>query len=215
MVLEAGGGSVEHLLFPEGSKFTVVDISAEQLADNTYADETIQEDLHTFRFESNRFDVVVFNDVLEHLYNPRRVLDRCLDSLKPGGAVVFGGPVISSVKGLVTKFTPHWFHVLIYRVVFKNPAAGQPGSPPFPTYARWLIDPRHLRRYLENAGMQVVHFELFESEMIESLRQRSEGLYRIYRACEFTLHFCTGGWLTTKATDFQLVAIKRAHEITS
>ena len=38
------------------------------------------------------FDVLVFNDVLEHLLNPSQVISRCWEHLKPGGLLAINFP---------------------------------------------------------------------------------------------------------------------------
>lgn len=41
------------------------------------------------KFESNSFDIVISNDVLEHVENPRAVILEALRVLKPGGIAIF------------------------------------------------------------------------------------------------------------------------------
>ncbi|MDP3981892.1 MAG: class I SAM-dependent methyltransferase [Chlamydiota bacterium] len=41
------------------------------------------------KFESNNFDIVISNDVLEHVENPRTVILEALRVLKPGGIAIF------------------------------------------------------------------------------------------------------------------------------
>jgi 2-polyprenyl-3-methyl-5-hydroxy-6-metoxy-1,4-benzoquinol methylase len=46
----------------------------------------------TFPFEPEMFDVILFPDVLEHLVDPWKVLERCLGWLKPGGICIISIP---------------------------------------------------------------------------------------------------------------------------
>jgi SAM-dependent methyltransferase len=48
-------------------------------------------------FNGERFDVIVLADVLEHLEDPVRALDRCIELLAPEGALVIATPDPSSV----------------------------------------------------------------------------------------------------------------------
>jgi hypothetical protein len=41
-------------------------------------------------------------------------------------------------QGVITKFTPHWFHVAVYRYWLGNKNAGKPGYAPFPTFLKEL-----------------------------------------------------------------------------
>ena len=47
-------------------------------------------------YEDHSFDVVTLWDVIEHTPNPRQMLDRCRELLKPGGVLVVNFPDIGS-----------------------------------------------------------------------------------------------------------------------
>ena len=52
----------------------------------------------------DRFDLIAFNDVLEHIYDPWETLERCHDHLNPGGQILAAIPSIQYlpvVKGLL------------------------------------------------------------------------------------------------------------------
>ena len=58
-------------------------------------------------------------------------------------------------KSVVAKFTPHFFHVFVYRRLgFEN--AGKPGYGPFPTYLRWSLRQSALERWAGRRGLEVV-----------------------------------------------------------
>ena len=52
--------------------------------------------------------------------------------LRPGGRAVLALPNILSLKGLVTRFTPWWFHVWVYRRVLGDASVGTDGIRPVP-----------------------------------------------------------------------------------
>lgn len=64
-ILEVGGGSRTHIPL-QGARYTVVDISKEQLEKNKDAAERILGDAQTIDYGDRRFDACVFWDVLEH-----------------------------------------------------------------------------------------------------------------------------------------------------
>ena len=68
----------------------------------------------------------------------RRCLGFC-EALKQGGLILIGAPNPKSLSGVVTKYSPHWFHVWFYRHVRGEKQAGQPGQPPFPTFFHPLV----------------------------------------------------------------------------
>jgi 2-polyprenyl-3-methyl-5-hydroxy-6-metoxy-1,4-benzoquinol methylase len=60
-------------------------------------DGLIEADLHDYdgvraRLGDTRFDALVFSDVLEHVYDPRTVLEKYLGFVKPGGKVLISLP---------------------------------------------------------------------------------------------------------------------------
>ncbi len=60
-------------------------------------------------------------------------------ALKPDGIMVLALPNLMSVKGLVTKFTPHAFHTWFYRRVYRSAKTGEDDEGPFPTYFRRAV----------------------------------------------------------------------------
>jgi Methyltransferase domain len=53
------------------------------------------EDLEKQTFEDASFDVVITQDVLEHVYDPARVFSEISRTLKPGGSHVFSVPLVN------------------------------------------------------------------------------------------------------------------------
>jgi SAM-dependent methyltransferase len=145
-IYEAGGGSTSFL--PLGmwnrAHVTVVDIDADQLRNNDYAQEKILGDIQTLRFKPNSFDLVVCYNVIEHLPDVLSALTGFFGSLKRGGLILIGAPNPKSLSGVVTRYTPHWFHVWFYRYVLGDTKAGLPGEAPFPTFFHPLVTPANL-----------------------------------------------------------------------
>ena len=101
-VLELGcaTGSVTKVLAERGCRVVAVEIDpdAAQLA-KEWAEEVIVGDLDTIDLTAAlgdaTFEVVVAADVLEHLRDPGRCLQACLERLEPGGEVVLSIPNIA------------------------------------------------------------------------------------------------------------------------
>lgn len=157
-VLEAGCGSAGHLRLPAPRHVVGIDISAKQLERNASLDVKIQADLQSYDLPKDAFDLVVCWEVLEHLPHPERAVDKLVAATAPGGIVVLALPNVYSVKGLVTKFTPHWFHVAFYRHVYGVKDAGRDDRAPFETFLRLSISAPAIRRAAAKHGLRVVHF---------------------------------------------------------
>jgi 2-polyprenyl-3-methyl-5-hydroxy-6-metoxy-1,4-benzoquinol methylase len=115
-VLDAGCGSDSARAgFPVPDAFNDahvvgIDVSSEALDRNVLLDERIVADLQSWRAPAQSYDVVVSWDVLEHLSDPMRAVRNLAQAVAPGGILVIGIPHVWSLKGLVTKLTPFWFH---------------------------------------------------------------------------------------------------------
>ena len=152
-VLEAGCGSATHVRLGDNARIVGIDISEDQLARNTYVSQKILGDIQTYDFDEGSFDIIMCWDVLEHLPDPEKALNSFARAVKPGGVILLALPNVYSLKGLITKFTPHRFHVWAYRNVFANPNAGRPGYAPFPTFLRTSVSPAALKRFAAEAGL--------------------------------------------------------------
>jgi hypothetical protein len=60
-----------------------------------------------------------------------------------------------SVKGLMTKLTPHSFHVWVYQRLLGWTYAGKPGYGPFPTPMRLAMAPHTMKRLARDRGLHV------------------------------------------------------------
>ena len=125
-VLEAGCGSLTYLNFGSRSRVIGIDISREQLDRNEVLDERILGDLETYSLAEDAYDAIVCWYVFEHLRRPDLVLINFARALAPGGVAVIAVPNVLSPKVLLTKFSPHRFHVWTYRHLFRDQYAGLP-----------------------------------------------------------------------------------------
>lgn len=183
-IYEAGGGSTSYLSpeLVERARVTVVDIDPVQLANNAYAHQRVLGDVQVHRPEPQSFDLVVCYNVIEHLPDVEAAFARFGEALKPGGLLLIGAPHPRSLSGLVTKHSPHWFHVWFYRAIRGHAKAGEPGEPPFPTYYHPLVDPAKLERHAAAHGFQVVYERAYESPRYPEMRARRPKLGAIVDA---------------------------------
>jgi SAM-dependent methyltransferase len=89
-------------------------------------------------FARESFDVITCFDVLEHLYEPRRVMAKVADWLKPGGIFYVLVPNVDSAEGRV--FRSYWHGLELPRHLFH-------------------YSPRSLRYLAESAGLIEVSVE--------------------------------------------------------
>jgi SAM-dependent methyltransferase len=179
-ILEVGAGS--HAAFPvEGARYTVIDNSEASASRSDFADEVIIADAETFSFPESRFDVAVFQNVLEHLPNPEAALLRAAGALKPSGVLVVAGPILDSLKSRITRYTPFWLHILVYRHVFGVPHAGKPGHSPFPVVHARSASPEEIRSLLATQGFRQCYFDSYEGIQPGRLAERLPWAYSAYK----------------------------------
>jgi SAM-dependent methyltransferase len=173
-IYEAGGGSTSFLPLEvlERSHVTVVDIDEEQIRNNDYAQETILGDIQTYRFKPDSFDLVICYNVIEHLPDVEAALSGFCEALKQGGLILIGAPNPKSLSGVVTKYSPHWFHVWFYRHVRGDTMAGQPGHAPFPTFFHPLVTLSNLEAFAKAHDLQVIYRKEYESPRFPEMRLR-------------------------------------------
>jgi SAM-dependent methyltransferase len=181
-VLEAGCGSLPMALDLGDAHVVGIDVSEEQLRRNDAVDEKVLGDLQTHPFAPGEFDLVVCWDVLEHLPEPELALESFRRATADGGLIVLKLPNVLSVKGLVTKFTPHRFHVWVYRRLLHYPNAGREGFTPFRTFLRWSIAPHRLVAYARRHGLRVEYLATYEADRQTALRARLGLTGRPWRA---------------------------------
>jgi SAM-dependent methyltransferase len=154
-ILEAGCGSMSHFHHQKGSHLVGIDISQEQLDKNTYLHEKILGDLEGDDLPASAFDLIVCWDVLEHLPHPTLALKNFAHAAKPGGVILLASPNVFTVRGLVTKASPHWFKIWYYKRICGVQDAGKPGNYPFEAFHRFAMSPPAIQRFAKHHGLSV------------------------------------------------------------
>jgi len=170
-VLEAGGGAWSRISKARNiriSSITAVDIDAGQLERNNYAGKKILADLEQHKFE-DKYDLIEIVYVLEHVERVDVALENIMEASGDDGLIVISCPYMYSLSGMVTRFTPHWFHVFFRRHVSGEENAGKEGFPPFRTHYHPLIAPKRLERFLNARGFSTDLMVYFESGIYKRL----------------------------------------------
>ena len=209
-VLEAGGGSFSHIKMDKPANISVIDISPEQLSRNTYANERILGDLEVSDTVRGPYDLIVCFDVLEHLRHPDLALTHLMTALDPGGLLVIGCPNRSSTKGVVTRFTPHSFHVWYYKNIRGIPEAGEPGHAPFETFLSREMDFEIVQQQLKAAGLLVPLAGRYEGPAAFELYRKWPILFYFYHFPATFMRLFGQQFETLAATDWIIVAQKPA-----
>jgi SAM-dependent methyltransferase len=126
-----------------------------RVASNPFLDEGVVGSAEDIPYPSELFDLVLANNVLEHLESPERVLAEVYRVLKPGGLFIAKTPNKYHYVPLIASLTPHRFHAWV------NSLRGREPEDTFPT--RYLANrPSVLRRMGEGAGFAEVVIQMVE-----------------------------------------------------
>lgn len=212
-VLEAGAGSRSHIRLGGNTRLVGIDISEEQLATNTDLHEKIVGDIETFPLEPCSFDIIFCWDVLEHLKHPEKALRNFLQAVREDGIIVLGAPVVTSLKGMVTKYTPLWFHVMVFRYVIGNKNAGTKGYGPFPTFLRYSMSPRAILRFARENQLSVEYIDVYEAMMQIRWKQKFLAANWAFRILTVLCRIFSWGRIDPNVTDFTIVLRKPAKKL--
>ena len=172
-IYEAGGGSASVLPLSSLSNriIVVVDIDETQLRNNSYADTKILGDIQTYVFPAGSFDLIVCYNVIEHLAAVDQAIRQFYHALAPGGLLFIGAPNPASLFGIVTKYSPHWFHVWFYRFILRRKNAGKPGEVPFRTIYHPIVSPKALLEFCTQLGFETIYFNVYVGSNYTNLRE--------------------------------------------
>jgi SAM-dependent methyltransferase len=210
-IYEAGGGSTSFLSLDllRRARVTVVDIDADQLRNNDYAQEKILGDIQTCRFPRETFDLITCYNVLEHVPDVGAALKGFCGTLKRGGLILIGAPNPRSLSGVVTKYTPHWFHVWYYRHVKGDKLAGLPGQPPFPIFYHPLVALPNLQAFAVAHGLEVLYRKAYESPRFPEMRARTPLLAAALDMLSSVLNVFLRKQLDVRHGDYHVILRKR------
>lgn len=124
LVLDAGSGEQRYKVHFEHCQYESADF---EKVDKTYNKSTYVCDLASIPVDDERFDAVVFSQVMEHLPEPGDVLDELYRVMKPGAKLFYSGPLFYEEHevpydfyrytqfGVRYLFTKHGFEVVELR----------------------------------------------------------------------------------------------------
>lgn len=169
-------------------------------------DEGIAGDLCSIDLGEKHFDVIYNSFVLEHVEHADRALSNFSKWSRPGTLVVLKIPDPHSVRGFITRVTPHWFHVFYYRYVLGAKNAGKPGYAPYATYYHPVVSRTGIRRFCQDNNFTVCE-------------ERGDGGYQPFgkgavalatRLIVHAVHALSFRRLTSKHTDL-LYILEKTH----
>ncbi len=155
--LGAGRGAVPEMDFRMHAKFLAAVDPDPVVLENPFVHEAKLLDLKTGRipYPDNTFDVVIANNVLEHLRNPELTFGEISRVLKPGGLFLGKTPNKRHYVPTVARFTPLSVHGFVNRL------RGRDMRDTFPTLYR-CNTPETIATHASKTGFRVCDVALWE-----------------------------------------------------
>ncbi len=116
MVLDVGCGDgvLSEPIAKQGNKVTGFDLpTITPMAHKRRVSMVFSGDAEHLAFRPEIFDVVLASEVVEHLWNPRRLLDDAYRVLKPTGLLILEAP--EGIEGLRYDAHKNWFTVEVFQ----------------------------------------------------------------------------------------------------
>lgn len=153
--LGAGAGRLSAMNF-RGSARRVCGIDLDpRVTSNPHLEEGHVADAQAVPYPDGFFDVVVADNVVEHLDDPRAVFREVCRVLRPGGFFLFKTPNRRHYMPLIARMTPTAFHAKV------NQWRGRPPEDTFPTRYR-ANTVSTIRQLAASTGMETVTIETIE-----------------------------------------------------
>ena len=153
--LGAGAGIVAEMNF-RGIVKQVCGVDLDHRVEaNSYLDEGMVSDAGEIPYPDASFDVVIADNVMEHLDHPEAVFSEISRVLRPGGKLLFKTPNRTHYMPFIARMTPHRFHQWINRL------RGRYETDTFPTRYRCNA-PGQIRRIAARSGLTLEGVELIE-----------------------------------------------------
>jgi SAM-dependent methyltransferase len=209
-ILEAGCGRRWDVDIGDGGYvLTGIDIDPEALRirrDETKdLHEAIVGDLRTADFGQRTFNIIFNRYVLEHVPGAQQVLKNFNRWVKPGGLIIIVIPDPYSAHGFTSRITPHWIHVLYYRLILGNKNAGKPGYAPYPITYDKVVSREGIRAFCgENGLVLAAEYGVPSGTNNNSLKQK------LVEAYKKTLQVLSLGRLSSDYNDIIFIIRKPA-----
>ena len=154
--LGAGSGRVRQMNF-RGLATRIVGVDPDpRVHSNPHLDQAIAGSGTGIPFPDSAFDMVISDNVLEHLDHPEAVIKEVFRVLKPGGWFFAKTPNKYHYMPVIARLTPTSFHR------FVNGLRGRPPADTYPTLYR-ANTKSDVERFAESAGFDVESIALVEA----------------------------------------------------
>jgi len=153
--LGAGAGIVPQMNFRGMVKHCCGIDPDERVLENHFLDEAKVATGDSIPYPDSSFDVVISNNVLEHLQSPQLIFNEVARVLKPSGFFLVKTPNKWHYVPVIARITPHAFHLFINRM------RGRKSEDTYPTFYK-ANTPVAISRFSKAAGLELIRLNIVE-----------------------------------------------------
>lgn len=153
--LGAGAGIVKQMNFKRLCRRVVGLDPDKSVLSNPYLDEAVVGVGEKIPYPDEYFDIVISDNVLEHVRSPEQLFSEVRRVLKSDGLYLAKTPNRYHYMTFVAMHTPHWFHQ------FYNSLRGRSHDDTYPTYYR-INSRSDISRWARELGFEISLFETCE-----------------------------------------------------
>ena len=151
-----GRGKETPCVYKEKVKLSIGLDMSEAVSLNTTIHFPVVADANKIPLLDNSVDIVVSQELIEHLKCPEMFFGEVSRVLKPSGIFVIMTPNLIGWRSIVSKLTPYKFHVYMNKKLY-----GVSEHDVFPTYY-YANSPRRIRKYLGEVGFKRLNQIMYE-----------------------------------------------------
>jgi len=163
-IVEIGGGAnpalpIDYVL-EKGLEYTILDISAEELAKAPEGYHKIQADIaaKVFQFEGE-YDLIFSNMLAEHVSDALCFHENIFKMLRNGGLAFHYFPTLFSLPMVINKMVSENFGQLILNKILPGLRVKTGNRGKFPAYYKWCLGPLRIQEHrLTGVGFKVLEY---------------------------------------------------------
>lgn len=213
-VLDAGCGRTTRIGWPGTPRRIGIDLADRQVRNHEALDLGMIADVRHQPLASGSIDALICFNVLEHVPAPAAAVAEFGRVTAPGGLVIIGVPDPRSLKGLVTRWTPHALHLLFYRWIVGDPTATGADTAQFPTVLDPLVAPGRLQHALRAAGFRIVADLHYEGPVSRHVRAQHRSMDIVLAGVAAVGRWLTLGRWRPLLSDLIVIAVREEASAT-
>lgn len=153
--LGAGAGIIPEMNFKSKAKMIYGLDPDERVMSNPFLDSAVCSTAEEMPFADEMFDIIICQNVMEHMEHPQKMLAQVKRVLKKDGLFIVKTPNMNHYVALGARLTPLWFHQ------WYNKLRGREEDDTFKTFYHFNSEAKQ-RKIISKSGMETIIINYYE-----------------------------------------------------